>query len=303
MTEPDPAAVHDIRTIDNGLLICAKCYRIASRRRSWRGRPGAFPGRCEPEAVTHLPAHRDGLAALRCGAPWGSGAIARDDAPVTCPDCRSAMDAQPRLRGHDLRAWGPGALCARCGERAGDPDTLAFCAPPAEGRYAPCAASDPLDPDGTSLCGKQARANLPFVTLLRRDAHAAAAGCAACLEAARGLPPYGNGAHDLRLHGDGVICPTCGIAAATPEDAGGCAGDALVGMLRRRNAGGGALAGTISAIVHAPAGGCRHAPVPDAGRIFWGNYYANPSRTRVTCLNCIRLAARLPRAPSLAAQP
>ena len=153
-----------------------------------------------------------------------------------------------------------------------------------------------------SLCGKQARANLPFVTLLRRDAFADTVDCAACLEAASGLPPYGSGAHDLRLHGDGVICASCGVAAATPQDAGGCAGDAPVGMLRLRNAGG-RLAGTIPGTLHAPAGGCRHAFPPTDGRIVWGNPYGSPRRVRVTCLNCIRLAARLPRAPSLAAQP
>ena len=295
---PDPAGVHDIRTM-KGIMICARCYWRAALERF----PHRFPERCEPDVPVHLSDWRGEISAPRCGAPREEAVRFQDDrTPVTCPDCRTMIDAQPRLGSHDLRKWGQGALCARCGERAGDPDTLGPCVPPpppSPRSFLPHAACDPLDRDGPVLCGAAATRR-DIVTLLRIDAYVVAARCPACLEAALLLSPYASGLHDLRLGGDGVICPVCGIAAATPEDAGGCPGDVPVEMLRRRNAGEGRLAGTLSGTRHAPGGGCRHAPPAGAGTE-WGTAAGGSRRFRVTCLNCIRRAAGLPHAIGIAA--
>ena len=297
---PDLAGVHDVRTL-NGIMICARCYWRAGLERL----PHRFPERCEPDVTVHFSDWRDGSQVPLCGAPQEEGIQFEDDrTPVTCPDCRAAIEAQPRLGPHDLRKWGLGALCARCGERGGDPDTLGPCVPlrpPSSRSFRLHAACDPLDREGPVLCGAAAANRHATVTLLRIDTYATEVRCPDCLEVAgRQLPAYASGPHDLRLGGDGVICPVCGIAAATPEDAGGCPGDAPVEMLHRRKSGGGRLAGTLSGIRHAPGGGCRHAPPADIG---WGDAADGSRRFRVTCLNCLRFARGLPRAVSISAQP
>ena len=292
MTNPDPAGAHDIRTADGG-MICARCCRFLQR--------GYFSTRCEPERRTHMRG-RSGPGRLLgplCGAEWGpSDELAVGYDPVTCPDCRELIGGFPRLGEHDLRAWGHGALCARCGERGATPGAFGPCVPPvavppAERRDPVHAAAEPLRRGGPALCGEADPAWL--ATLLRgRSFYASSVGCPDCLEAARGLPAWEGGAHDLRADGGGgVICPDCGIAAASAEDAGGCAGSAPVEMLRFRNEGRGPFVGLPSGTLHAPAGGCAHAEA-DPG--FWRAADA-PARVRVTCLNCIRRAARRPRLP------
>ena len=291
MTSPDPGGAHDIRTVDGG-MICARCCRFLQR--------GYFSPRCEPERRTHMRG-RSGARRLLgplCGAEWGpSDELAVGYDPVTCPDCRKLIAGFPRLGEHDLRAWGYGVLCARCGERGATPGAFGPCVPPpavpsAERRDPVHAVADPLRREGPALCGEPEP--VWTATLLRgRSSYAFSVGCPDCLEAARALPAWEGGAHDLRVHGDGVICPDCGIAAASAENAGGCAGSAPVEMLRFRNEGRGPFVGLPSETRHAPGGGCAHAD-PDSG--FWRAADA-PTRVRVTCLNCIRRAARQPRLP------
>ena len=293
---------HDARAVAPGEAVCVNCSLPLTAR--MLGDPCFGP-------------RHQGSPPL-CGAPPSEQIYAN---AITCPDCLDAVRGMPRHRPvHDLRIWGPGLACPRCGQwgvdhlgfrACGEIGDRGSCAPPRYpewprgGLPSPRAERDydrgnpPLCGDGPALWGLLARA------MKSRKPEIPRAFCGRCRAAFGDLPRLPDRPHDARLlpAGDGAGCAACGVAAASADALGPvCDGGRVLETIAGRRAGRNRawLAGTASRPLHARPG-CGGANEYSAlsfadGLARAGGRTAN--RARITCVPCVRALARSPALPA-----
>ena len=227
-----------------------------------------------------------------------------------------------RRAGHDLRIWGEGLACPRCGhwgvehlyfEACGARAHARWCAPD---RFPDAAPPDPVPAaererfkrSHTALCGSGEYPRGIFEFLRARGAVQAQAGCAVCRSRFAALPLLPAIPHDARLpRGGGAACATCGIAAAdAPALGAACDGGRAIRAIANRRAGRSRPwlpEGYASRRTHLEAG-CRSPRarsreeaflIGACGLTFLGRRL---ERARITCIPCVRALARQPAIPA-----
>ena len=230
------------------------------------------------------------------------------------------------MRGHDLRDIAGLAVCAVCGLAAEDATELPGCDPGAAARYAAvysgaedgrepfhlgdppaCGAADdpyrvrPAAWSGVEIAGGGAYAfTRPFAPV----------SCGDCAARIRSAPAWGMPLHEWRPRDSFVVCTSCGAWARSPDNAPPCDGGAWL----RKHAGYRLPSHLVSP---SPEWGAEWLVWPCAGKrakrkeLFpWGadgrggRYERRPWRPgerrpaeRVSCANCLRIAARAAQAP------
>ena len=304
---------HDFRSLGRGQELCVRCARVH------RG-PLADGMICE--GLVHA-----GPEPL-CGAPPDAPSASAHswNNAVTCAECIAAAAALPPPAGHDLRLWGPGLACPRCGQWGADHLGFGGCPQPGRkhaGYCAPPSFPDAPAPAGAfgdfpvSLCGKgpapSVRVHMGRPHGEGGETHGSPArgwtDCGGCRDRFGDLPPLPPAAHDARLApgGAGAACAACGLIAPAADGLGEtCDGGLALAAIAARRSGATRAwlpGGYASRPLHAGNGcaaarghywkqlriaedGVHHGTLPPA------------LRARVTCIPCVRAFARAPAIPA-----
>ena len=235
-------------------------------------------------------------------------------------DARAVRGMPERRPGHDLRDWGHGIACPRCGQWGIDHIDFSDCGKQAGAGCAPARYPDqPLEralyglrrrrayeAHYPPLCGRDASGVIGLVSAIGGYATHVSAACRRCRAAFGALPRLPEAIHDARLlpAAGGAACAVCGVAAASADALGAiCDGGrvlaAISGHRARRN-----RAWLPVAYRHAlhVREGCSSSGLWPAVLKFGDGQASDGQRQarrmRVTCGHCRRAIARSPALPA-----
>ena len=237
-------------------------------------------------------------------------------------DARAAPGMPEHGTGHDLREWGYGIACPRCGQWGIDHVDFGACGEQGDEGCAPARYPDQPPRGGLPgiraqreyeanhppLCGRGAPGVIDLASAVRywRTTHRAAA-CLRCRAAFGGLPPLPDAAHDARLlpAADGAACAVCGVAAASADALGAiCDGGRVLAAISGQRAGHNrAWLPTVHRRPQHVRTGCASSGAGYPRVLKFGDGLASNGlrealRMRVTCAHCRRAIAKAPALPA-----